>query len=181
MLLKDYKIVKHNSLINAKSKFSYSLNEQKLICKFIADILPTDTNFNEKVVAIKDLDFINMENRNYSAIGKDFELLMEKPFTLPCGGKVNWVSYLRYDDGFIYYSFDNRLIPYLLELKNNFTSYNLSSVLALKNQYSIKVFELLIQLFDVGYRTMYLKDFKEYLNIPAGYTNKDIRLIVQIL
>ena len=48
MLGEDYKVVKHNFLINAKSKYKYSLNELKLICHLIANILPTDTNLETK-------------------------------------------------------------------------------------------------------------------------------------
>ena len=46
MLIEDYKVVKHNFLINAKSKYKYSLNELKLISHLIANILPSDTNYN---------------------------------------------------------------------------------------------------------------------------------------
>ena len=56
MLGEDYKVVKHNFLINAKSKYKYTLNELKLICHLIANILPTDTNLETKKVSIRDLD-----------------------------------------------------------------------------------------------------------------------------
>ena len=32
----DYKVVKHNSLVNAKGKYQYSVNQLKLICHLIA-------------------------------------------------------------------------------------------------------------------------------------------------
>ena len=57
MLLDDYKVVKHNFLINAKSKYKYSLNELKLICHLIANILPTDTNLETKKVLSKGFIF----------------------------------------------------------------------------------------------------------------------------
>ena len=40
----DYKVVKHNSLVNIKGKYQYSVNQLKLICHLIANIKPTVQN-----------------------------------------------------------------------------------------------------------------------------------------
>ncbi len=109
MLLDDYKVVKHNSLINAKSKYKYTLNELKLICHLIANILPTDTNLETKKVSIRDLNFIISESNNYSKIGKELEDILNKPFKLSNGYVINWFSCLKYENGSIEYSFDTRL------------------------------------------------------------------------
>lgn len=180
MLIEDYKVVKHNFLINAKSKYKYSLNELKLICHLIANILPTDTNLETKKVSMRDLNFIiSCESNNYSKIGKELENLLTKPFKLPNGYVVNWFSCLKYENGFLEYSFDTRLKEYLLNLNSNFTSYYLTNVLNLKSAYSIRIFELLFQLKDKGYRTIFLNDLRECLGIPDSYSNKDIRRLIQ--
>ena len=182
MLGEDYKVVKHNFLINAKSKYKYSLNELKLICHLIANILPTDTNLETKKVSIRDLNFIVADSNNYSKIGKELEVLKKletKSIQLPNGYIVNWFSCLKYENGFIEYSFDTRLKEFLLNLNSNFTSYYLTNVLNLKSAYSIRIFELLFQLKDKGYRTIFLNDLRECLGIPISYSNKDIRRLIQ--
>lgn len=179
MLIEDYKVVKHNFLINAKSKYKYTLNELKLICHLIANILPTDTNLETKKVSIRELNFIVTDSNNYSKIGKELEDILTKPFKLPNGYVVNWFSCLKYENGFIEYSFDTRLKEFLLNLNSNFTSYYLTNVLNLKSAYSIRIFELLFQLKDKGYRTIFLSDLRECLGIPISYSNKDIRRLIQ--
>ncbi|MGJ0357334.1 replication initiation protein [Aliarcobacter butzleri] len=179
MLPEDFKVVKHNFLINAKSKYKYTLNELKLICHLIANILPSDTNLKTKEVSIRDLNFIVADSNNYSKIGKELENLLTKPFKLPNGYIVNWFSSLKYKNAVIEYSFDTRLKEYLLDLNSNFTAYHLTNILNLKSSYSIRIFELLFQLKDKGFRTMFLNDFKECLGIPDSYSNKDIRRLIE--
>ena len=179
MLIEDYKVVKHNFLINAKSTYKYTLNELKLISHLIANILPTDTNLEIKKVSIRELNFIVTDSNNYSKIGKELEKLKIKIIKLPNGYEVNWFSCLKYENGFIEYSFDTRLKEFLLNINSNFTSYYLTNVLNLKSAYSIRIFELLFQLKDKGYRTIFLNDLRECLGIPISYSNKDIRRLIQ--
>ena len=179
MLIEDYKVVKHNFLINAKSTYKYTLNELKLISHLIANILPSDTNLEIKKVSIRELNFIVTDSNNYSKIGKELEKLKIKIIKLPNGYEVNWFSCLKYENGFIEYSFDTRLKEFLLNINSNFTSYYLTNVLNLKSAYSIRIFELLFQLKDKGYRTIFLNDLRECLGIPNSYSNKDIRRLIQ--
>ena len=179
MLIEDYKVVKHNFLINAKSTYKYTLNELKLISHLVANILPSDTNLEIKKVSIRELNFIVTDSNNYSKIGKELEKLKIKIIKLPNGYEVNWFSCLKYENGFIEYSFDTRLKEFLLNINSNFTSYYLTNVLNLKSAYSIRIFELLFQLKDKGYRTIFLNDLRECLGIPISYSNKDIRRLIQ--
>ena len=179
MLIEDYKVVKHNFLINAKSTYKYTLNELKLISHLIANILPSDTNLEIKKVSIRELNFIVTDSNNYSKIGKELEKLKIKIIKLPNGYEVNWFSCLKYENGFIEYSFDTRLKEFLLNINSNFTSYYVTNVRNLKSAYSIRIFELLFQLKDKGYRTIFLNDLRECLGIPISYSNKDIRRLIQ--
>ena len=128
---------------------------------------------------MRDLNFIVADSNNYSKIGKELEDISSKPFKLPNGYIVNWFSCLKYENGFIEYAFDTRLKEFLLNLNSNFTSYYLTNVLNLKSAYSIRIFELLFQLKDKGYRTIFLNDLRECLGIPNSYSNKDIRRLIQ--
>ena len=178
----DYKVVKHNSLVNIKGKYQYSVNQLKLICHLIANIKPTDTNLEMKQIAIKDLGFIGEENYHYTYFKEEFVRLLEMPFQIPGTKKwVNWFSCLEYDTGVLNYSFDERLKPFLLNLKENFTSYHLSNVMNLKSNYAILTFELLAQARNQGYRNITIKEYRELLKIPDSYLNADIlRLLKKV-
>ena len=178
----DYKVVKHNSLVNIKGKYQYSVNQLKLICHLIANIKPTDTNLEMKQIAIKDLGFIGEENYHYTYFKEEFVRLLEMPFQIPGTKKwVNWFSCLEYDTGVLNYAFDERLKPFLLNLKENFTSYYLSNVMNLKSNYAILTFELLAQARNQGYRNITIKEYRELLKIPDSYLNADIlRLLKKV-
>lgn len=178
----DYKVVKHNSLVNARGKYQYSLNQLKLICHLIANIKPNEEDFTTKQIALKDLGFINEKNNHYTYFREEFVKLLEMPFKIPNSKYwVNWFSALAYENGIIEYRFDPALKPYLLELKDNYTSYHLSNVLGLKTNYAILTFELLAQAREQGYRNIKIGDYRELLKIPDSYLNADVfRLIERV-
>ena len=176
----DYKVSKHNSLVNAKGKYQYSVNQLKLICHLIANIKPTDTNLEMKQIAIKDLGFVEENTYNHYYFKEEFVKLLEMPFQIPGTKKwVNWFSCLEYDTGVLNYAFDERLKPFLLQLKGNFTEYYLSNVMNLKSNYAILTFELLSQARDIGYRNITIKEYRELLKIPDSYRNDNINVMLK--
>ena len=171
----NYKVVKHNSLINAESKFPYTLNQAKLICHLISNIKPNEDDFETKAVSLRELGFVGENSENYTYFKEEFLKLLEMPFQIP-GTKwwTNWFSSLSYDNGGIEYRFDPLLKPFLLNLKDNFSSYQLKNILLLKSAYSIKIYELLNQYKVVGKRTIEIKDLRILLNLSRGYKNPNI-------
>lgn len=163
-------IVKSNSLINSKGKYKYSKNELKLICCLISDVKKDETDFYIKSFELKKLNFKNEEFNNHTYLNELCQNLLSKPFLIPNSKKwVNWFSSLEVDNGVINYNFEPSLKPYLLELKENFTSYYITNVLTLTSSYSIHIYELLKQLEGVGYRKFIIEDLKEILSIPKSY------------
>ena len=178
----DYKVVKHNSLVNAKGKYQYSVNQLKLICHLIANIKPNEQDFETKYIALKELGFVDENSENYTYFKEEFVRLLEMPFKIPNSKYwVNWFSALAFENGVIEYRFDPALKPFLLNLKENFTSYHLSNVMNLKSNYAILTFELLAQARNQGYRNITIKEYRELLKIPDSYLNADIlRLIKKV-
>ena len=62
--------------------------------------------------------------------------------------------------GYITFEISGLLKPYLLGLRNNFTSYSLAYIPALKSAYSIRIYELLSQYRTIGYRTLSIDDLQ---------------------
>lgn len=57
---------------------------------------------------------------------------------------VRWVASSEYiGDGVIGLGFSQKLIPYLLQLKNKFIRYQLENVLNLKSKYSIRLYGIM--------------------------------------
>jgi len=186
----EYEVVKHNNLINIKSKFPYTLNQLKLICHLVSNIKPTDENLKPTKVNIIDLNFEMIEKgNNYSLLKDDLLNLLQNPFQIPNdGGYTNWFSYLKYENGLIVYRFDPALKPFLLNLKGNFTEYYLSNLMNLKSNYAILTYELLSQVRKQqeeenlqGYRNITIKEYRELLKIPDSYLNADVlRLLKKV-
>ena len=92
---------------------------------------------------------------------------------------VNWFSSFSYEEGVIEYKFDPLLKPFLLQLKNNFATYQLKNILSLKSAYSIRMYELLNQYKVIGKRTIEIEELKLLLNIPDSYRNNDILKLLE--
>lgn len=147
-----YKVVKHNDLIR-KSRFSLSAQEQKIVLYIISKIKPTDTELSEQEFSI--MDFckacgIDHDNgQNYRDIKSTIKGLRDKSIwiTLEDGTEttVSWVNkvFINKQSGIIRVKLDDDMKPYLLQLKGTFTQYELLYTLAMKSQYSIKLYELL--------------------------------------
>ena len=178
----DYKVVKHNSLVNIKGKYQYSVNQLKLVCHLIANIKPNEEDFETKYIALKELGFVDENSEIYTYFKEEFVRLLEMPFKIPNSKYwVNWFSALAFENGVIEYRFDPALKPFLLNLKENFTSYHLSNVMNLKSNYAILTFELLAQARNQGYRNITIKEYRELLKIPDSYLNADIlRLLKKV-
>lgn len=169
---------KSNNLVNAK--YELSKIEQKLILSLITQINQSDEDFRTYRFNIKEyFDITDFSKENYTYIKSVFKDLLEKPIeikiengTLLC----NWISSAKIiNKGYVDISFDPNLKPYLLELKANFTRYELKNVLFLRSQYSIRIYELLKQYEKLGKRLIDMEDFRTILKIPTSYSNFKIK------
>lgn len=177
-------IVQSNKFIDLKYKgdYTYSINELKIICSLIANVEKDEEDFKTKSVLVKDLHFGSEETKNYEYIISLFKEIMKKPIQIDKFTVVNWFSSMKYNKGVIDYRFDKDLKPFLLDLKNNFTSYYLSNVLRLNSQYSIILYELLKQTEKLTKTKRFeIKEFRETLKIPESYQMVHIKNMIEIV
>ena len=73
-------------------------------------------------------------------------------------------------EGKISLSFPEKIKPFLYDLKQNYTSYRIGQVVKLKSNYSIRLFEMLIQYKKLGTRKLSLKMLREYFKTGDKYT-----------
>ena len=157
----------------------------KMVCFLVSHIKPEDKDFQLKRISIKDLGLSAIDSKNHKKLSEEFLELMSNPFRLPNNENqkkktwVNWFSSFSYEEGIIEYKFDPLLKPFLLQLKDTFTTYQLKNILSLKSIYSIRMYELLNQYKVIGKRTIEIEELKTLLNIPDSYKNNDISRLIK--
>ena len=148
---RSYNVVKHNDLIQ-KSRYSLTVPEQKMIVYLISKIQLHDTNLNMYEFKINEFcEICGIDEKsggNYTMLKETVLNLSNKGFWVNVNGEfvsMRWIEKARISpkSGNIKIKLDDDLKPYLLELKEKFTSYSLYFILAMKSKYSIRMYELL--------------------------------------
>lgn len=171
--LRDYKVVKSNELIQ-KSRFDLSTQEQKIILYLISKIRPDDTELHEFEFSIVEfckicgIDYAN--GKNYGNIKKTIKSLNDKSIWVPLkdGGEttIRWIErpYINKNSGTVKIKLDELMKPYLLQLHDRFTQYELLYTLPMKSQYAIRFYEWLKSYEWKKTVEMEIEDLKRMLN-----------------
>lgn len=161
---------KSNYLIEAS--FKLSAIEQKIILVLVSMIKPEDQEFKAYSLKAQDLSqFLGLQTNNLYAYLKDVtKSLMSKVFTITTPNseiQTHWFSSVEYFEGHgdMEFSFDPKLKPFLLQLKERFTSYRLQEAVQLKSSFSIRMLELLRQYEKLGERVVEVSRLRDLLGI----------------
>jgi len=178
---RSYKVVKHNNIIQ-KARFQLSLQEQKIILYIISKIKPDDAEFILQDFSIIEfckncgIDYDN--GKNYKNVKDTIKSLSDKSLwvTFENGTEslMRWINkaWINKKSGNIKIRLDDDMKPYLLQLQRDFTEYELLYTLAMRSQYSIRLYELLKSLvyqrkpqdFDIEdlKRVLFAENYKLY-------------------
>lgn len=148
---RKYIVTQSNDLIEARHNKPLTTREQKIVLTMVSMIEPSDDDFKNYRISIREFsEMLGLQgSAKYTEIKEITKELMSKSIEIPLadGGWLlaNWISSAKYikGEGIIDLSFSPDLKPYMLQLKNQFTSYQLSNVLSLQSTYSIRLYELL--------------------------------------
>lgn len=144
-------VIKSNRLIQ-QSRFSLSTQQQKIVLFIISQIEPNDENFNLyefKITEFCKVCGIEPKGDMYGMIKKQIKEISDKSLwiELENGSEtlVRWIEkpYLDKRNGTIQIKLDEDMKPYLLQLKEKFTEYELIYTLNFKSKYSIRLYEFL--------------------------------------
>lgn len=146
-------VVKHNKLIEA----GYRLNiyESRILLSCIAQIdsmgsVDVNKTFTVNAKDLMGLTGINTNSR-YKHLRRAANTLYERSVTMELdeGGyvKTRWVStiWFRKNDSTIEIKFAQIIIPFLTQLRRDFTRYGLENVLKFTSSWSIRVYELIVK------------------------------------
>ena len=185
LMRQDLVVTKANSLVEA----SYRLNvsEQRVLALLVAQVQPDDEDFKPYRFKASELHaLIESSNKDEHQRLKDLSRgLLRKTLQIQTDNgwlMLNWLSSARYfsGEGEIALRFDPELKPYMLELKERFTTYKLAYVVKLRSRYSVRLYELLKQYESVGERSIELSDLRQKLGLTDGEYGKwkDLRVRV---
>lgn len=177
-------VVKANSLIQ-KSRYKLSLQEQKIILYLISKIMPNDTELKEykfSVIEFCELCGIDYQQnkQTHAYIKQVIKNLADKSEWIELDEVetlIRWIAKARITkrSGIITIKLDEDLMPYLLELKKNYTKYQLQNIIPMKSKYGIRLYELLKSYLNLGKVRFSIEELKIRLD-STNYTNlKDFK------
>ncbi|MCM3715431.1 replication initiation protein [Alkalihalobacillus oceani] len=182
----EYLVTQSNSLIEAPQNLT--LQEKRIILTLASLVQPEDDNFRVHRIKVKDLaDIIGIKEKNfYSKVESVVEKLQNKTITIETErSKLNmhWLSSSEYfkGQGYVELEFSEKLRPFLLELKQNYTPFKLRNVLQLRSEYYIRIYELLKQYEKLKKRAFSISELKFHLNIPPDKYEKYAHLKSRII
>ena len=179
-------VVQSNKLIEAHYKQEYSVQEQRTVLWLISEINKADyfhveeSSYKEITISAQkyaELMGIRVDNvyRDAKKIG---EALMSKVIAIPRdnGGWLmfNWMASMEYKkgEGVIEVSIAPKIIPYIIQLKEQFTSFRLGNILYLRSSHAIKLYQILAQYKKIGERTITVDELKSFLGLEDMITYK---------
>ncbi len=180
-------IKKSNELVEAKYKFD--IWETRIFTKMLTMIHRDDEDFKEYRVYLREIvsEFgLDKNKEAYEWLRQGAKKLMKKSFFIPYeleGQKrmfetpvISSLDSAVLEDRaisnehlYIGISFHPRMKPYLLQLKNKFTMYDVRNILKLPSAYSIRIYELLKQYEKIGRRKFKVDELKDILGVENEY------------
>jgi plasmid replication initiation protein len=182
--MKNDLVVQSNKLVEAHYKQQYTVQEQKMLLWVISEIHKEDyfqaqkyehkkiTVSAQKYAELVDID-INDIYKRAQEVGDN---LMQKVITIKndAGWEMfHWVEHMKYhkNTALIEVTIAPAIIPYIIDLKENFTAFRLENILYLRSSHAIKLYQILTQYKQIGEREITLDELKSMLGINSekGY------------
>ena len=174
-------ITKSNSLIQ-KSRFSLTTQQQKIVLFIISQIEKNDEEF--KLYEFKITEFcgicgIEPKGDIYTMLKAQIKAISDKSLWIENeNGQetlIRWIEkpYIDKRSGIIKIKLDEDMKPYLLQLKEKFTEYELIYTLNFKSKYSIRLYEYLKSIhykkLETYTKTISINEFQKLLD--SNYDN----------
>jgi len=150
--LRDKTVTKANDLIQ-KSRFSLSLQQQKIVLYLISQVNPFDEEFKLYDFSISEFCRVcgidEFNGKNYRNLKAAIKEIADKSLWVTIeGGRetlLRWIEkpYIDPGSGTVQIRLDRDMVPFLLQLKHNFTQYEIIWTLHFKSKYTIRLYELI--------------------------------------
>ncbi|MEN9757913.1 MAG: hypothetical protein RL755_2100 [Pseudomonadota bacterium] len=171
-------VVKHNSIIEAGYELSVFEHRVLLVCIAQIDSMKALSVNDEFEVSATDIaDLVNTKSHAiYDYLDESVKrlaerwLVIETPNEKIKQSKIRWISQIDYlnQAGTIRLTFSKGILPYLSELRRDFTKYRLSNVMNFKSMYSSRIYEILAR-WGGGEKVLEVSWLKEKLQLTDKY------------
>lgn len=170
----DLVVVKANSLIEAS--YRLSIDEVRILALTIGTM---DPESNQKIFDFTVADFvrefpeISMDNA-YKQIQAAIKRIYDRSVRTEDSKRVTefrWVSSRTYfkKEGRFRIAMTDEVMPYLTQLKGQFTKYQLKNIAYFNSVHSIRIYELITQYRSTGNREITIEDLKKWLQVEDKY------------
>lgn len=173
---RDALVVKSNILLK-DVRYNLSATEQKIIIYLISKVLADDKDFKRVRLTINDycaVAGIERGGNSYKKIKDSIEKLSDNSWWIKYekGERLfRWIDTADLEQqGYVDIVLSESLRPYLLELRQNFTKYELINVLVLHSKHSIRLYELFKANLWLHTWKVSIDDFKDILGISDKYS-----------
>lgn len=174
---REESVVKSNELIR-NTRYSLSEVQQKIIIYLISKICAQDTYIKRVKFSLAEYCALvgvkKNNNREYAYIKKSIQDLRNKSWWFDFDDKsvlFSWIDYSEIDKntGEVEIVLSESLKPFLLDIKGNFTRYELINILVLKSKYSIRLYELFKSYLWLNKWEVDIELFRDLINIGDKY------------
>jgi plasmid replication initiation protein len=189
--MSDLVAYKSNALIEASYKLTLQEQRFLLVCisriKSGVDAPPPEMQKTMTITAAELYDAFPDMGRQHAEgkLKEAIDRLWDRSVIIRDESKreeFRWVQYrAQYLKGEakVEITFSDAIMPYLTQLKGQFTRVVVKNVSSLSSTYSIRIYELLQQFRSTGDRTIALEDFRSMLNLDDKYQQfKDLNKLL---
>lgn len=180
---REYLVVKGNELIQ-QNRFELSLTEQKTVAFICSMIKPIDIKDSIKGVPFQLEYEFNIRDyckvcgidyaggKNYKDIKATLKHLADRSMWLDDGESetlMRWLSYVKVNKKSekVLIEIDRTIAPFLFDLKEKFTQYQLYNILAMKSAFSVRIYELMKSYAYQKSKTFDLDELKRLLGVES--------------
>lgn len=184
------KNVRKSNLLIQKSRFKLSLQQQRIILYLIAQIEPWHDDFQTYRFNLQEFASVcGIElggGRDYTELKDQVQAIADRSMwlTIEDGTKetlVRWIEEpeINHNSGTIELKINRHLKPYLLQLKEKYTEYQLIYTLHFRSKYTIRLYEIVCSVhfdkFKPYTKTYSLEELKRRLDCENYKDYRDFR------
>ncbi|MFU0265241.1 replication initiation protein RepM, partial [Acinetobacter baumannii] len=168
-------VVKSNQVIEAS--YRLSVVEQRVVLSAIAKIPKMCEVSDDEIytVSIQDLQALGVHEKTaYRDLKEAVNRLYERSISLVIDEKLikmRWVQRIEFTENqsIVALRFSKDILPFISNVKANFTQYMLSEVAKMQGAYSVRIYELLTQYKSAGERSIAIDDLRIMLDLGSRY------------
>lgn len=175
MQKRSYNVVKQNDIIR-KSRYNLTLQQQKILLYFVSRIRPEDAPDTMYAVDLREMcEVCGMRLKDggyyWTSVKEDLLEIANASVWIESSETreelYRWIDSVTIDkrSSLIFLSFHKTMAPYLFELKNKYSKYELVNVVRLKTKYGIRLYEMLNSMLWAGEMKVTLQDLRKRMDI----------------